>query len=147
MLLKVSRQSIQKLFFLLALQCFAVSTLAADETWLRLQAPRFGVVSQLNEKKTRSWAEEFDKFVTALHQLYNTDDKDLTPLTIVLFKNRKQFSPYRNITESGQGKNVVGLFVNQDNWSVIGLPVKGDVGSIVIYKNVNLFSLVCYKSF
>jgi uncharacterized protein (UPF0147 family) len=122
MLLKVSRQSIQKLFFLLALQCYAVSTFAAGNAWLRLQSPRFGIVSQLSEKETRVWAEEFDKFVTALHQLYNTDDKNLLPLTIVLFKSRKQFSPYRNRTESGQAKNVVGLFANLDDWSIIGLP-------------------------
>jgi len=122
MLLKVSMQSIQKLIFLLVLLCCAVSTFAADETWLRLQSPRFGVLSQLSEKETRKWAEEFDKFVTALHQLYDTDDKNLIPLTIVLFKSKKQFSPYRSRTESGQAKNVVGLFVNLDDFSIIGLP-------------------------
>jgi hypothetical protein len=122
MLLKASRQSIQGLIFLLALQSCAVSTLAADEDWIRLQAPRFGVVSQLNEKETRAWAEEFDEFVTALHQLYNTDDRYLVPLTIVIFKSKKQFSAYCDPTESGQGKNVVGLFANMDDWCVIALP-------------------------
>src|SRR4030042_2150819 len=120
--LKVSMRSIQKLIFLLALLCYAIPAFAADETWLRLQSPRFGVLSQLSEKETRAWAEEFDKFVTALHMLYNTDDKNLIPLTIVLFKSKKQFSPYRSRTESGQAEDIVGVFGNMDDWSIIGLP-------------------------
>ena len=122
MRLKASWQSIQGFFLLLALQCCAVSSFAADEDWLRLQAPRFGIVSQLNEKATRVWAEEFDKFVTALHQLYNTDDRNLVPLTIVIFKSKKQFLAYRIPTKDDKAKNLVGLFANQDDWSVIALP-------------------------
>lgn len=120
--MKTSDRSIETIICLLALLCCTVSAFAADAAWIRLQSPRFGVLSQLGEKQTRVWAEEFDKFVTALHQLYNTNDNNLTPLTIVLFKNKKQFSPYRNRTESGQAKNIVGLFANRDDWSIIGLP-------------------------
>ena len=94
MLLKMSsRRLIQKLVFLAVLLCCTVSSTAADDVWLYLKTPRFGIISQLKEEKTRVWAEEFDKFVTALHQLYNTDDKYLKPLTIVLFKDKKQFFP------------------------------------------------------
>lgn len=122
MLLQASRRAIEKLFFLLALQCFALSAFAADENWITLKAPRFGIVSQLSEETTRAWAEEFDQFVTALHQLYNRDDRDLVPLTIVIFKSKNQFSDYRIRTKSGQAERVVGLFANRDDWSVIALP-------------------------
>lgn len=116
------RKSMQGLITVLALQCCAVFTFAADENWLSLKAPRFGIVSQLSEEATRAWAEEFDQFITALHQLYNSDDRNLAPLTIVLFKSKKQFSDYRIPTKSGKTKHVVGLFANLDDWSVIALP-------------------------
>ena len=116
------RQSIQGILILLTLQCFAASSFASDENWLSLKASRFGIVSQLSEEATWAWAEEFDQFITALHQLYNRDDRNLVPLTIVLFKSKKQFSEYRIPTKSGKAKSVVGLFANQDDWCVIALP-------------------------
>ncbi|HZF30726.1 MAG TPA: hypothetical protein VE907_16540 [Gammaproteobacteria bacterium] len=93
---------------------------AADPVWLKLQAPRFGVVSQLDENATRRWAIEFDQFVDALHQLYQVDELALSPLTIVLFEDPRAFAPYRTQTASGQA-NVAGFFANMDAWSVIGL--------------------------
>ena len=122
MLLRTWKRSIQGMIFLLTLLYFAVCAFGADEDWITLKAPRFGVVSQLSEEATRAWAEEFDQFVTALHQLYNRDDRDLTPLTIVIFKSKKQFSDYRIRTKSGQAERVVGLFANRDDWSIIALP-------------------------
>jgi tetratricopeptide (TPR) repeat protein len=116
------KRQFQSILFFIILFCFAVSTFAGDKPWLMLKTSRFGVVSQLNEKETRLWAEEFDKYVTALHLLYKTDDNNLLPLTIVLFKNNKQFTPYKTYTESGQAKNVTGVFANMDDWSTIGLP-------------------------
>ena len=115
-------QTIQRLIFLLALLWFAVQAFAGDEAWITLKAPRFGIVSQLSEEATRAWAQEFDQFVTALHQLYNRDDRDLVPLTILIFKSKKQFSDYCILTKSGQAERVVGLFANRDDWSVIALP-------------------------
>lgn len=122
MLLKAWGQTIQKLIFLLALPCFAVSAFAGNEDWIVLKAPRFGIVSQLSEEATRAWAQEFDQFVTALYQLYNRDDRNLVPLTIVIFRSKKQFSDYHIRTKSGLAERVVGLFANRDDWSVIALP-------------------------
>lgn len=122
MLMIFKKLLFQKIFLLIALLCCTVSAIAGDKPWLMLKASRFGVVSQLNEKETRLWAEEFDKYITALHILYNTDDNNLLPLIILLFKDKKQFSPYNISTESGQAKKVVGVFTNFDDWSAIGLP-------------------------
>ena len=121
MVVQISRRSISILILSIALY-YAVSADAKNENWLRLQTPRFGIISQLNEKETKTWAEEFDKFVTALHQLYNVDDSNLIPLTIVIFKSRKQFTPYCNSSDSRQAKKIAGLFANRDDWSIIGLP-------------------------
>ena len=79
----------------LALLVLAAESTAADQ-WLRLQAPRFGVISQLDEDATRRWAVEFDQFISALELLYAMDATRLPPLTIVLFRNERGFAPYRD---------------------------------------------------
>jgi hypothetical protein len=102
--------------------CLAAVAAAAEPEWLKLQAPRFGVISQLDEDDTRKWAVEFDQFIDALHQLYSFEGElALPPLTIVLFDQPREFAPYRVQTESGQA-NVAGFFGNMGSWSVIGMP-------------------------
>jgi Flp pilus assembly protein TadD len=110
----------------LFLGSYALSATAADPEWLRLQAPRFGVISQLNEGDTRRWAVEFDQFIDALHQLYAVDELALPPLTMVLFKNPRDFEPYHIRTDSGQA-DIAGFFASMGAWSVIGLT--GRLGS------------------
>ena len=97
---------------------------AAEPGWLKLQAPSFGVVSQLDADDTRDWAVEFEQFIDALHQLYRVDNVALPPLTIVLFKGSRDFAPYRIQTESGQA-DVDGFFGDNGSWSVIGLAGSG----------------------
>ena len=101
---------------------FSTSAVAAEIDWLRLQTPEFSVISQLDERKTRRWAGEFDQFVSALFSLYAIERKGLPPLTIVLFDRAKNFAAYRPRTESGQAKKIVGVFGRQANWSVMGTP-------------------------
>jgi tetratricopeptide (TPR) repeat protein len=102
----------------------AVRGFAAEPKWLRLQAPSFGVISQLSEDDTREWAVEFEQFIDALHQLYRVENVALPPLTIVLFKGSRDFAPYRIQTESGQA-DVDGFFGDNGSWSVIGLAGSG----------------------
>jgi hypothetical protein len=97
---------------------------AAESEWLELKAPSFGIVSQLDEKETLAWAVEFDQFVGAIHALYSVDHVALPPLTIVLFRQRRNFAPYRLRTDSGQAR-VAGFFGNTGDWSVIGMPGGG----------------------
>jgi hypothetical protein len=94
---------------------------AAEAEWLKLQAPSFGVISQLSEPETRAWAVEFEQFVGALHELYSVDEVVLPPLTIVLFRGSREFAPYRLRTESGQAR-ISAFFGNTGDWSVIGMP-------------------------
>jgi hypothetical protein len=94
---------------------------AAKDEWIALQAPQFGVVSQLSEKETRRVAGEFAQFIEALQRLYAIDQLALPPLTMVLFERPKAFAPYRPHTESGQARSVEGLFGRRANWSVIGM--------------------------
>jgi hypothetical protein len=105
---------------LLVLVATATPSVAAEAEWIKLQAPGFGVISQLDEDDTRRWAVEFDQFVGAMHTLYNVDEVELPPLTIILFKQSKDFAPYRIVTESGQAR-VAGFFGRKGDWSVIGM--------------------------
>jgi len=88
---------------------------AAQRQWIALRTPRFGVVSQLNEKATRNWATEFDKFVAALESLYGIKEADLPPLTMVLFAQTRDFARYRPSDETA------GVFAHTTAWSTIGL--------------------------
>lgn len=103
---------------------FSQPALAGEREWLKLEAPMFGVLSQLDERETREWAVEFDQFVGALHALYSVDQVALPPLTIVLFRQPRDFAPYRLRTESGQAR-VAAFFGNTGDWSIIGMPGNG----------------------
>jgi hypothetical protein len=105
---------------------------AAKPAWLELEAPRFKVISQLDETGTRAWADEFDRFFDALQQLSAVDESVLAPLTIVLFAEPEGFAPYRTRTESGQA-DVIGFFGNMGTWSVIGLPRLAGATRDVLY--------------
>jgi hypothetical protein len=103
---------------------WAVPPAAASE-WLELEHPSFTVMSQLDEARTRAWAVEFEQFIDALHELYDAEQTDLPPLTIVLFREPRDFAPYRLRTDSGQAV-ISGFFGHAGDWSVIGLPGGGD---------------------
>src|SRR6187401_2099050 len=112
-------------FFLACLvYAFAARGYAAEPAWLKLQAPSFGVISQLDEKDTLAWAVEFEPFIGALHGLYGAYEVASPPLTIVLFRSPRDFAPYRLRTDSGQAR-VAGFFGNTGDWSVIGRPGRG----------------------
>jgi hypothetical protein len=110
--------------WLLAALAWACPVQAAEPEWLKLQAPSFGVISQLGENETRAWAVEFEQFVGALHELYSVDQVALPPLTIVLFRSSREFAPYRLRTDSGQAR-ISAFFGNTGDWSVIGMPGNG----------------------
>jgi hypothetical protein len=93
---------------------------AAEPDWLKLQTPRFGVVSQLGPESTERWAREFDRFIEAIQQLFGANDLTLPPLTIVLFENTRAFRPYLPNLQANRDE-IAGFFGNQGTWSTIGL--------------------------
>src|SRR5262245_21505907 len=114
---------------------------AGEPTWLKLQAPSFGVISQLSEKETLAWAVEFEQFIGALHGLYGAKEVALPPLTIVLFRSERDYAPYRLRTDSGQAR-VAGFFGNTGDWSVIGMPGNGrdvDTRQTIYHEAVHWF--------
>jgi tetratricopeptide (TPR) repeat protein len=121
------RRSTPWVFIVLAC-AFLAPARAAEREWLKLQAPSFGLISQLDEKDTLAWAVEFEQFIGALHALYSVDRVALPPLTIVLFRQARDFAPYRLRTDSGQAR-ISGFFGNTGDWSIIGMPGHGRDGA------------------
>ena len=101
---------------------FSLPAVASATEWRVLDAPRFTVVSQISERETRVWADEFNQFIEALKGVLKADDRFLPKLTVVLFAREKDFGKYRPIGENGKVQDwIVGYFSRQETWSVIGL--------------------------
>ncbi len=130
-------------WLVLVLACaFMAPAPAAEREWLKLQAPSFGVISQLDEKDTIAWAVQFEQFIGALHALYAVDQVALPPLTIVLFRQARDFAPYRLRTDSGQAR-IAAFFGNTGDWSIIGMPGNGrddDTRQTIYHEAVHWFT-------
>lgn len=114
-----------KRLILVVLILTLLASSASAQDWLTIETDRFTVVSQLNERDTRAWARDFDRFITALHGLMPINEALLPPLTAVLFRRAGAFAPYRMRTESGVVGGNTGVFINYSTWSLIGMPGTG----------------------
>jgi hypothetical protein len=65
---------------------------AAEQSWHLLRAPNFTIVSHLDAKTTRGWAQEFHVFVSSLSDFWRVDSQHLAPLTFVLFRSKDAFA-------------------------------------------------------
>jgi len=94
----------------------------AAPQWRVLETPRFTVVSQISERETRAWAEEFNQFIEALKNVLKVDERFLPKLTVVIFDREKDFAPFRPQGSDGKAKEwVAAWFGRQDTWSVVGM--------------------------
>ncbi|MBK9991443.1 MAG: DUF1570 domain-containing protein [Verrucomicrobia bacterium] len=115
----------------------------AAPKWKVLETPRFTVVSQISEKETRAWAEEYNQFIDALKGVLSVDERFLPRLTVVLFAREKDFGVYRPIGENGKPQDwVAGYFSRQETWSVIGMADRLDdeaTRRIIFHEGVHWF--------
>lgn len=100
--------------------------LAAAPQWRVLETPRFTVVSQISEKETREWAEEFNQFIDALGQVLRVNEKLLPRLTVVMFAREKDFIRYLPENLAQKHKKLGGFFARSETWGVIGLKNLGE---------------------
>jgi hypothetical protein len=106
---------------LIFLAGLAASPLAAAPSWHELRAPDFTILSQVSEKDSRAWADEFEQFILALHDVVPPDPGGLPPLTVVLFADPRQFSPYIPLAADGRPIDAAGFFSRHPTWAIIGL--------------------------
>ena len=101
--------------------------LAAEPAWIEIKTPRYTVLSQLPDAQTRRWASEFDDFIDTSLSVFGSSDKNLTPLTILLFSGDRAFTPYKPRQPDGTvAKNVAGVFNRQATWAIAGVSDRGD---------------------
>ncbi len=113
----------------LLLQLFSFATallatppaLSAEPPWRLLEAQHYRVVSQLNDRDTLAWSQQFDQFIAAMSGVLKINPAQLPPLTVVLFARDRGFEPYKPPVSGELKQGIAGLFARQATWSVIGL--------------------------
>ncbi|MFT3869969.1 MAG: hypothetical protein QM715_16080 [Nibricoccus sp.] len=79
------------------------------------------MVSQLSERETRAWAEEFNQFIDALSQVITVNEKLLPRLTVVMFAKEKDFRGYLPKNLEKKHEKISGFFTRFETWGVIGM--------------------------
>lgn len=100
------------------------SARAAGESWTRVESEHFTVLTPVGEKHARAWALELEQFRRALAQIVPVPTERLRPVTVLLFRNDRDFRPYKPLF-NGKPQPVGGLFVNMSDSHVIALTLDG----------------------
>ncbi len=69
--------------------------LAAKDTWLRVSAPEFTLITSLPQRDAVAWAGEFSQYVAAMRSFFKNGNRELAPLTVVIFSRERDFEKYR----------------------------------------------------
>ena len=80
-----------------------------DAAWIKLDAGKFTIVSEVSEKETRRWATEFEQFHRGLDRILTINEAALQPVTVVLFKSQGSMKRYKPL-EKGKPADVAGYF-------------------------------------
>ena len=94
---------------------------ATDATWLKLSTPEFTVVTSLKEKEARAWAGEFSQFIAAMRSFFADGNRQLPPLTVVIFARDRDFRDYRPLGPDGKPQPMAGFFSRLESSAVAGL--------------------------
>jgi hypothetical protein len=105
----------------LAALMLTMQSMAAGDEWRVLKAEHYTVVSQLSDRDTKSWAQEYDQFIASTAGMLRINASTLPPLTVVLFRQDKDFQPYKFRKDNGKAANIAGLFARRGTWGVIGM--------------------------
>lgn len=92
----------------------------ADDPWLRVETPRFTLLSNAPEKKIRALSDQllaFDQFLSTQLPL---PPRSATPLTILAFKDAKSFEPFQPRYD-GKVQKLSGYFQPGDDRDLIAV--------------------------
>lgn len=123
---------------LLRLCCLVVAAgacaQAAEEKWLRVTAGPFTVLTSAGESPARKWAHELERFNHGLQGIVPVQSEQLSPVTVVLFKNDREMESFAPL-ENGRPAKVGGLFVhtNEFNTIMVSLTRLGDETRHVVF--------------
>lgn len=122
----------------------AVVAARAEPRWRLVQTPELTVVSQLDDRSTGRWAEEFSQFIAELRRVFKAPRPHVAPLTVVLFARDRDFARYKPLRTDGRKPQPVdGFFHHRGNWSVIGLANRFDdeaTRRLIFHEGVHWFT-------
>jgi hypothetical protein len=98
----------------------ALPLAAAEPQWRELKTPRFTVLSQVSDARTRRWATEFNEFIDTAQVMMQIPDTALPPpLTVIIFDADAEFAKYRPNKDNGKvAKLVVASTIRTPTWSL-----------------------------
>jgi tetratricopeptide (TPR) repeat protein len=94
-----------------------------EPEWTFLELPHFTVLSSAPEKETRDWAVEFEQFRRGMSQIIAINERDLRPVTVVLFRSDSEMRAYKPL-ENGKPEKIAGLFSRSSLGNYIELSVE-----------------------
>lgn len=116
--------------------------MAAAQTWRKVEAEHFTIISAASERDTLAWAREFSHFIAALQRFIPMDMRRLTPLTVVICAGDRDFNRYKPVGANGRPLEMAGFFSRRDTWSVTGMAgtrTPEEVRRTVLHEGVHWF--------
>jgi tetratricopeptide (TPR) repeat protein len=92
------------------------------EKWLLAQTPVFTIVSAADEKETLEWAVKLEQFRRGLQHVTGVADETLLPATVVIFRNDKDFEPFKPRRPDGSHQEVGGYFLTNGDHGYLAFP-------------------------
>jgi tetratricopeptide (TPR) repeat protein len=97
-------------------------TSSAKETWTRLQSKNFTVIGNGSEGDMRKLANKLEQFRHVISLLFpKTQIETPVPTTVVLFKSRDSFKPFKPLYKGKVKENVAGYFLPSPDGNYIAL--------------------------
>jgi hypothetical protein len=101
---------------------FLLAAPPAAAEWVRVESPNFVVFGEVGEKRTREYAEEFERFREALGRVIQGGSaRPAAPAVVFIFKDARSFGPFLPLY-NGKPVQVSGYFAGGDSLDVIMLP-------------------------
>lgn len=92
----------------------------AEESWIKVTAEHFTILTPAGESDARKWAVELEQFRRGLQELVPVPPERLRPVTVVLFRNDRAMQPFLPL-EKGEPAKLGGLFVRANDINTIML--------------------------
>jgi tetratricopeptide (TPR) repeat protein len=112
--------------FCIAALLLAFLPQASAGPWKMASTQHYQLFSQLEDSDSRAWMRGFDQFILSTSSALNINIGALPPLTVVLFKRDKDYTPYKLLRPNGQVAPIAGQFARRATWSVVGMARDSD---------------------
>ena len=116
--------------------------LALAKDWKKSVRPAFTLYSQIDERRTRAWIQQFEQFTAALDQVLSIDKRRLSRPTVILMRGERDFAPFRPLRPNGKPAEVAGYFIRGNDLNIIGLygqDEPGETRRVIFHEGVHWY--------